>query len=106
MWKMSVLLRKDLPRHYQAVQGGHAVAEILLQELESQKDGISQRKGWNNGTLVYLVVPDEPALLKWAAQLAGLGVFHAIWKEPDLSYQTTALAAVTDQPIFEDLSLF
>jgi hypothetical protein len=43
--KLYVLVRKDLPKNYQAVQAGHAVAEYLLKNPKTK---------WNNGTLVYL----------------------------------------------------
>lgn len=50
MKKLYVLVRKDLSKSQQAVQAGHAVAEFLLNNDDH---------GWDNGTLVYLGVPDE-----------------------------------------------
>lgn len=58
--KMFVLTRRDLPKSYQAVQAGHAVAELLLR---------GQPNGWDNGTLVYLGVDNEDELKKWKEKL-------------------------------------
>lgn len=51
--KLYVLIRKDMPKAYQAVQGGHAVAQWLIDNPEN---------GWNNHTLIYLGVPSEAEL--------------------------------------------
>ena len=50
MNKMYVVTRKDLSPEQQAVQAGHALAEFLLQQSDYE---------WDNGTLVYLTVPDQ-----------------------------------------------
>lgn len=52
--KLYVVVRSDMSKAQQAVQGGHALAELLLRK----------KIGWTNGTLVYLGVKDEKALKK------------------------------------------
>ena len=54
--KLYVLVRKDLSKSQQAVQGGHAVAEYLLRGPST---------AWPNGTLVYLGVRNEDDLKFW-----------------------------------------
>jgi len=56
MQKLYILVRKDLSKSQQAVQGGHAVAEYLLHGPST---------AWTNGTLVYLGVRNENELKFW-----------------------------------------
>jgi len=96
MSKLYILLRKDLGRQYGAVQAGHAVAEFLLNHPTTT---------WRNGTLVYLSVPDEPALIRWKDQLDRRGIETSLFREPDLDDAFTALAAVDEGKIFSSLPL-
>lgn len=52
--KLYVVVRSDMSKSQQAVQAGHALAELLLKK----------KIGWTNGTLVYLGVKDEKTLKK------------------------------------------
>lgn len=52
--KMYVVVRTDLSWPQCAVQGGHALAELLRKK----------NTGWKNGTLIYLAVDDEKKLRK------------------------------------------
>lgn len=52
--KMYVVVRSDMSKAQQAVQGGHALAELLLKK----------RVSWKNGTLIYLSVSNEKKLRK------------------------------------------
>lgn len=52
--KLYVVVRSDMSKAQQAVQAGHALAELLLKK----------KIGWTNGTLVYLGVKDEKKLRK------------------------------------------
>lgn len=81
MGKLYVLVRKDLKRSHRAVQGGHALAELLLRhELK-----------WTNGTLVYLAVDDERALRKLYEKLPCRK--KAFFEEPFWDNSMTAVAA-------------
>lgn len=92
--RLYVLVRKDLPESYKAVQAGHAVAEWLLHD-----------RSWKNETLIYLTVPDEASLYRWAYKLDFKGVKWVGFREPDIGNQLTALAAKADGNVFKKLPL-
>lgn len=94
--KMYVLTRLDLSKSQQAVQAGHAVAELLLR---------GQPKGWDNGTLVYLGVPDLESLERWKQKLEFKEKPHSEFREPDIGNEITAIACVSDGKIFSKLKL-
>lgn len=96
MKKLYVIVRKDLSVPQQAVQGGHAIAEFLLEH---------DNHGWDNGTLVYLGVPDEQGLKKQIERLSLTGINHSVFIEPDIGDQMTAIAAVSDGKPFRKLRL-
>lgn len=93
--KMYVLTRRDLSIPQQAVQAGHAVAELVLQGLVD---------GWN-GTLVYLGVEDESILTNWKSKLSMREKSHIEFREPDIGDQMTAIACLDDGKIFSRLKL-
>lgn len=92
--RLYVLVRKDLPESYRAVQAGHAVAEWLLHD-----------RSWNNETLIYLSVPNEVGLYRWADKLCRRKINFVGFKEPDIGNQLTALAVLNDGKIFKNLEL-
>ena len=96
MQKMYVLVRKDLPKKYQAVQAGHAVAEYLLRQ---------PFLSWDNGTLIYLGVEDEVELIEWGEKIKSIGKEYVGFIEPDIGYELTALAVVDNGYIFRGLKL-
>ena len=94
--KLYVITRADLSKSQQAVQAGHAIAEYLLR-TENQK-------GWNNGTLVYLKVPNLDSLWSLRASFPDtLEVAELV--EPDRDYELTAIACVDDPGKFRYLRL-
>lgn len=106
--KMYVLVREDLEPIHRTVQGGHAVAQYLLEhkdKLEKTSDnGVIQR--WNNGYMVYLGIKDEYELTKWEAKLKDAGKAFSTFVEPDWGEPTkTAIACVDFGEIFSNLSL-
>lgn len=92
--RLYVLVRKDLPESYRAVQAGHAVAAWLLHD-----------QSWKNETLVYLSVPNEVSLYRWADKLDLKGINWVGFKEPDIGNQMTAMSVLNDGKIFRNLKL-
>lgn len=92
--KMYVLVRKDLTKAQQAVQGGHALAEFLLNHPTS----------WKNWTLVYLGVKNELQLEKWIYKLKKFDIDAAIWREPDMNNEITAIATYSKKGVFKSLN--
>jgi len=81
--KIYVLVRRDLSKSQQAVQGGHALAEYLLRGPATL---------WDNGTLVYLGVRNEGELKFWGRWLKDKGHQVVDFKEPDRNNELTAIA--------------
>ena len=88
---MYVLISKDLNPVYGCVQGGHAVAQWLLEHND----------GWRNNYLIYLYADIE----KWIAKLDYLNVDYSLFKEPDLANKITAIAIESDGKLFKNLQL-
>lgn len=97
--KMYCLVRKDLAKSYQAVQGGHAIAEYFLEH------GIPDPQIWDNGTMIYLGVKDEESLKRWADKLQKLGKTISCFFEPDIGDQMTTLSLIDDGEVLKKLSL-
>jgi len=97
--KMYVLVRRDLAETYRVVQGSHAIVEYALR-------GDQERfKEWNNGTVLYLGVRNEQALLLWSEKLTDHEKRFCPWHEPDLHGQMTAIACIDDGWIFRKLNM-
>jgi len=92
--KLYVLVRKDLPISYIAVQAGHAVAEWLLHD-----------QCWNNETLIYLGVENEKELSHWIDKLNFKGIKYMEFREPDIKNQLTAIATLGNDKIFKKVKL-
>ena len=95
MYKMYVLVRRDLSTSQQAVQAGHAVAKLVQRGLPHS---------WN-GTLVYLGVNDEDRLDDWKQKLATRDIEHIEFREPDIGDELTAIATVDPGKVFSKLKL-
>lgn len=90
--RLYVLVRKDLQPSYQAVQAGHAVAEFMLEHTL-----------WKNSYLIYLGVKHERELEKWLYKSRELP--HAIFREPDIDNEMTAIAVLAETDTFKRLNL-
>ena len=93
--KLYVVVRDDLSVPQKAVQAGHAVAEFLIKNKTS----------WNNGTLVYLKVPNEDCLWDLSDKLEDYGMDHSLFFEPDMDDAITALASTEGKRFFSKLDL-
>jgi hypothetical protein len=90
-----VLVREDLNLTYAGVQAGHAVAKFML-----EFPGI-----WCNTTLIYLRIKNEDKLIEWRDKLIVRGIPYALFREPDLMNQATAVAVLSDGNIFKNVKL-
>lgn len=89
--KLYVLIDKTLEPVYGCVQGGHAVAQWLI-EHES---------GWNNEYLIYL----SADVNRWKKKLSERLIDFTEFKEPDLGNKTTSLAVLGHDNLFKKLKL-
>lgn len=92
MQRLYVLISNKLDSIYGCVQGGHAVAEWLLTHPNQE---------WNNNYLIYVSADVD----KWKNRLNIMNVDYTEFKEPDLDYQTTALAVLNNDKMFKKLKL-
>ena len=88
--RLYVLVSKNLDPVYGCVQGGHAVAQWLLEH----------DSGWRNNYLIYLYADID----KWGCKLNGCDKC-SYWREPDLGNKLTAIAVESDGKIFKNLKL-
>lgn len=72
---------------YQAVQGGHALAEFCLEHTD-----IANSWHKNSNYLAYLSVKDESDLLFLIEKAHSRGISISIFREPDIDNQVTAIA--------------
>ena len=91
--KLYVLVDKTLKPVYGCVQGGHAVAQWMIEHPNS--------KEWRNDYLIYL----SADINKWKKRLDDYDVRFTEFKEPDLDYKTTALAVFGHDELFKRLKL-
>jgi hypothetical protein len=85
-----VIVRKDLPRHQQAVQGSHAA-------IERFNGGTTQHP-----SVIFVVVKDENKLKKVIQELLERGVTLSIFREPMPPYGNSITAVCTEPLIGED----
>lgn len=97
--RMYVLVRKDLDATYRVVQGSHAVIEYAL------RGDTEKFIKWNNGTVLFLGVRNEGALISWLEKIEKTNKSCTSWFEPDMRGQMTAIACIDTGEIFKDLNL-
>lgn len=93
--KLYILIDKNLDPIYGAIQGGHAVAEWMMQHWQTKHSNDWNEDypiwAWNNEYLIYLSVDIE----KWKEKLQRFSPcdYKWIWfDEPDLDNKTTSIA--------------
>ena len=99
--KLYVLIRGDLSPAQQGVQAGHAVAEWMRIYWPMHL--------WFNGTLIYVTVRNQQWLQHWKDKLdcKPRKPEYAVFVEPDLDNEYTALACFTeDDKLFSKLPLW
>ena len=89
--KLYVLVDETLKPVYGCVQGGHAVAQWMLEHPNSRE--------WHNDYLIYLSADVD----KWKQKLNFYDVDYTEFKEPDLDYKVTAIAVFGHEQLFKKL---
>ena len=93
MRRLYILVDNKLKPVYGCVQGGHAVAQFMLDNPDQK---------WDNGYLIYLYA-DIPI---WKEILENNGIRHTVFREPDLNNSITAIACQDDSgELFKDLKV-
>lgn len=94
MEKLYVVVHNQLGMslQYQGVQGGHALAQWLIE---------NPNQTWNNNFLIYL----QDDLEKLTFKLDLKGIKYSKFIEPDLGNKLTAISLQTEDKMFEKLKL-
>ena len=92
MKRLYVLIDESLNPIYGAVQGGHCVAQWLLDHPDQQ---------WNNHTLVYLACNIEKEFI----ELRNKNKDFSYFVEPDLGNKLTTCAILGNKNAFKSLKL-
>ena len=92
--RLYVLVDETLDPIYGAVQGGHCVAQYMI-------DNKFNRECWGNEYLIYLSA--NVSLWKW--KLLSRGKKISEFYEPDLGNKLTAICMVDSGKTFKDLPL-
>lgn len=90
--RLYVIIDESLNPVYGCVQGGHAVAQYLIEYGKEE---------WNNEYLIYLYGNTE----YWREVLEMKGMKFVSFYEPDLDYKLTALAVVNNGNLFKKLKI-
>lgn len=93
MNRLLVVVRNDMPLAYQGVQGGHALAQWLLE---------TPGQTWNNNTLIYLQTAD---LDKLRYKLDLYEIPYTRFHEPDMNNAVTAIACQSEHKMFDNMKL-
>lgn len=91
--KLYVLIDKTLKPVYGCVQGGHAVAQWLLEHKYNCK--------WENEYLIYL----RADVKLWKRKLEALDIDYTVFMEPDLDNRITAIAVHGHEELFKNLDI-
>ena len=90
--RLYVLISSKLSPVYGCVQGGHAVAQYLLEHPNQE---------WNNQYLIYVYADVDT----WRKKLDKYRIDYSLFKEPDLDDALTAIAVEDEGKLFRNLKL-
>ena len=90
--RLYVLISNKLSPVYGCVQGGHAVAQYLLEHPNQE---------WNNQYLIYVYANVDT----WRKKLDKYRIDYSFFKEPDLDDALTAIAVEDEGKLFRNLKL-
>lgn len=90
--KLYILIDQSLSPIYGCVQGGHSVAQWLLEHPNGK---------WKNEYLIYL----SADIKKWKRKLDVLGIDYTEFREPDLNDAITSLAIHGNDKLFKHLKV-
>lgn len=85
--KLYIVTRSDLPAGARAAQLCHAMRQWSEDQPSADREWFEK-----SNTLVLLETPDESALEALLGHAAKKGVPHAMFREPDLQDELTAIA--------------
>ena len=88
--RLYVIVNESLDPIYGCVQGGHAVAQYLIEHGQ---------ENWENEYLIYLYGDTD----YWKYVLTMKGIVFSEFHEPDLDGKLTAIAVVNDGSMFKKL---
>ena len=92
--RLYVLIDNTLDPIYGCVQGGHAVAQYLLDHKDVNY--------WKNEYLIYL---DCENINEWSELLKFSNLKFSVFREPDLNNSITAIAVEGGDKLFKRLRL-
>ena len=94
MGRLYVLCSNKLDPIYAAVQGGHAIAEFMMDQqegIENHCRSVYREDKWYNDTVVYLSV-DVDEWHEYLDNFDHLWYYYSTWYEPDQGNELTAIA--------------
>lgn len=97
--RIYTITRADLSIGQKATQSNHASTQYLI-DHSPHKNG-----EWNNGSIICLQLGNEKSLKKWLKKLEENGIKTSLFREPDMNYEITAIAALHEGDIFKGIPL-
>lgn len=94
MGRLYVLCSNKLDPIYAAVQGGHAVAQFMMDQqdgIDNHKRSVFRDDKWYNDTIVYLSA-DVDEWYEYLDSFEHLWYYYSTWDEPDCDGDMTAIA--------------
>jgi len=97
--RIYTLTRTDISKGQQAVQAGHSLAQYIIDWNPHLT------KKWDNGSIINLGLGSEKSLKRWIAKLEKAKIPYSIFREPDMEYEITSIAALDNGEIFKGIPL-